>query len=134
MFERASSLLSLNLRCRYWIVMDDTQYLLASKPIEKQFCSLSCLKSLSTLYLVIGESRGKEREKRKEERNERGRTKLKEGGDGGEATKLPTCIGYRISIKQTEIPWEKSHPAPLDWYELTAHEMNVGPRVPLPFV
>lgn len=42
------------------------------------------------------------------------RTKVKEGGDGGEATKLPTCIGYRISIKQTEIPWEKSHPAPLD--------------------
>lgn len=69
--------------------------------------------------IVGGESRGKEKERRKEGRNERGktgmeRTKVKEGGDGGEATKLPTCIGYRISIKQTEIPWEKSHPAPLD--------------------
>lgn len=37
-------------------------------------------------------------------------------------------IGYGISIKQTEIPWEKSHPAPLDWFDVTAHEMNIGPR------
>lgn len=44
---------------------------------------------------------------------DRGTTKPK-GGGGGEATNQPSCIGYRISIKQTEIPWEKSHPAPLD--------------------
>lgn len=45
---------------------------------------------------------------------------MKEGNEKDETErrrrrrKLPTCIGYRISIKQTEIPWEKSHPAPLD--------------------
>lgn len=56
----------------------------------------------------------KEREcKSSKERTSVGTTKSKDG-DGGEATKLPSCIGYRISIKQTEIPWEKSHPAPLD--------------------
>lgn len=62
--------------------MDDTQYLLASKPIEKQFRSFSCLrlKSLSTLYLVIvgGESRGNKREREKEG----GEKRKRENGDG----------------------------------------------------
>lgn len=59
------------------------------------------------------ETRGETRERKFKGQTSMATTKLKEG-DGGEATKLPSCIGYRISIKQTEIPWEKSHPAPLD--------------------
>lgn len=35
-------------------------------------------------------------------------------GAVGESPDRRREIGYGISIKQTEIPWEKSHPAPLD--------------------
>lgn len=71
----------------------------------------------------------KQREKEsksKEWRTVRGKSvRIARGGEWRQAGR----IGYGISIKQTEIPWEKSHFAPLDWYDVTAHEMNIAPRI-----